>query len=104
MTESFSPPFLNAGFEWSFTCPGFGPEVASPAGAFGGGMGGGGEGVFAVDEVSAGFDGGGAVFGAGASVLLHPAANISAPAHVTAIYKKRFITLLHVMRQRAHDD
>jgi hypothetical protein len=34
-----SAPFLKAGLEWSFACPGFGPDDASPLGTSGGGIG-----------------------------------------------------------------
>ncbi len=75
LAVSSFPPFLNSGFEWSLTWPGFGPEEVSPAGGFAGGIGGGGGGVEAVDGAScAGFAGGGeAVVAAGVSVLLQPA-------------------------------
>jgi hypothetical protein len=82
---SFPPP-LNAGLEWSFAWPGLGPDVASPLGTSGGGIGAvgvdgasctgcAGGAVVACDAVLVG---GVAVGTGGVSVLLHPAVTMSA--------------------------
>jgi hypothetical protein len=87
---------LNAGLEWSFAWPGLGPDVASPLGTSGGGIGAVGvDGASCTGGAVVGCDAvlvGGTVVGTeGVSVLLHPAAKTSALAHAAKMEVSCFI-------------